>query len=101
MRAGVRRASGWSPPANRIERRTRVGRMRALAKTSRGPGLELVQVPEPTPGPDDVKIRVLRTGTRGTDLHLDDWDAWAAGAVDAPMTLGHEFSGVVAEVGAT
>jgi threonine 3-dehydrogenase len=73
--------------------------MRALAKTSRGPGLELVDVPEPTPGPDDVKIRVLRAGLCGTDLHLHDWDDWAASVVEPPMTLGHEFCGVVAEVG--
>ena len=73
--------------------------MRALAKTSRGPGLELVDVPEPTPGPDEVKIRVLRAGLCGTDLHLHDWDDWAASVVDPPMTLGHEFCGVVAEVG--
>ncbi len=73
--------------------------MRALAKTSPGPGLELVDVPEPTPGPDEVKIRVLRAGLCGTDLHLHDWDEWAASVVDPPMTLGHEFCGVVAEVG--
>ena len=73
--------------------------MRALAKTSRGPGLELVDVPEPSPGPDEVKIRVLRAGLCGTDLHLHDWDDWAASFVDPPMTLGHEFCGVVAEVG--
>jgi len=73
--------------------------MRALAKTSPGPGLELVDVPEPTPGPDEVKIRVLRAGLCGTDLHLHDWDDWAASVVDPPMTIGHEFCGVVAEVG--
>ena len=73
--------------------------MRALAKTSRAPGLELVEVPEPTPGPDEVKIRVLRAGLCGTDLHLHDWDDWAASVVQPPMTLGHEFCGVVAEVG--
>jgi threonine 3-dehydrogenase len=73
--------------------------MRALAKTSPGPGLELVDVPEPTPGPDEVKIRVLRAGLCGTDLHLHDWDEWAASVVHPPMTIGHEFCGVVAEVG--
>lgn len=30
--------------------------MRALAKTAAGPGLELVDVPEPEVGPTDVKI---------------------------------------------
>jgi threonine 3-dehydrogenase len=73
--------------------------MRALAKTSAAPGLELVDVPEPTVGPGEVKIRVLRAGLCGTDLHLHDWDEWAASVVTPPMTLGHEFCGVVAEVG--
>jgi threonine 3-dehydrogenase len=73
--------------------------MRALVKTSPGPGLELVEVPEPAPGPDEVKIRVLRAGLCGTDLHLHDWDDWAASVVRPPMTIGHEFCGVVAEVG--
>ncbi len=73
--------------------------MRALLKTRPGPGLELVDVPEPTPGPGEVKIRVLRAGLCGTDLHLFRWDDWAASAVSPPLIVGHEFSGIVAEVG--
>ena len=73
--------------------------MRALVKTAPGPGLELLDVPEPVPGPTDVKIRVLRTGLCGTDLHLFEWDDWAAWVVRTPMTIGHEFYGEVAEVG--
>lgn len=73
--------------------------MRALVKTQAGPGLSLVDVPEPTPGPADVKIRVLRAGLCGTDLHLEQWDDWAASTVTPPMTIGHEFYGEVVEVG--
>ncbi len=73
--------------------------MLALAKASPSPGLELIEVPEPTPGPDEVKIAVLRAGLCGTDLHLNDWDDWAASVVDPPMTIGHEFCGRVVEVG--
>jgi threonine 3-dehydrogenase len=73
--------------------------MRALVKTAPGPGLELVDVPEPTPGADEVKIRVLRAGLCGTDVHLHDWDDWAASVVRIPTTIGHEFCGVVTEVG--
>ena len=36
--------------------------MRALVKTEAGPGLELIDVPEPDCGADEVKIRVLRAG---------------------------------------
>ncbi|MGL5816010.1 MAG: L-threonine 3-dehydrogenase [Phycicoccus sp.] len=74
--------------------------MRALRKTTAGPGLELVEVPEPTCGDKDVTVRVLRAGICGTDLHLEQWDDWAAATVPAPMTVGHEFFGEVVEVGA-
>ncbi len=73
--------------------------VRALRKVSAGPGLSLVDVPEPECGPKDVKVRVLRAGLCGTDLHLEQWDDWAAATVQAPMTIGHEFFGEVVEVG--
>ncbi|MCX2969865.1 MULTISPECIES: L-threonine 3-dehydrogenase [Streptomyces] len=74
--------------------------MKALAKTAPGPGIALTEVPEPRPGAGQVRIRVLRTGICGTDLHIDGWDAWAARVVKAPLVLGHEFVGEVVEVGA-
>ena len=64
-----------------------------------GPGLEMVERPEPDCGPTDVKVRVQRAGLCGTDLHLQAWDAWAASVVRAPQTIGHEFYGEVVEVG--
>ena len=73
--------------------------MRALAKTSAGPGLELIDVDEPSPGPDEVKIRVLRAGLCGTDLHLQSWDEWAASTVHPPLIIGHEFYGEIVELG--
>lgn len=73
--------------------------MRALAKTHAGPGLELIDIPEATYGPDEVKIRVLRAGLCGTDLHLEEWDDWAASVVSPPLVLGHEFYGEITEVG--
>ncbi len=73
--------------------------MRALVKTRPEAGLELIDVPEPEPGPTDVKIRVLRAGLCGTDLHLHDWDDWAASVVRAPLVVGHEFYGEVVEIG--
>ncbi len=73
--------------------------MKALHKSAAGPGLTMADLPEPTPGPTDVKIRVQRTGICGTDLHIEAWDAWASGAVNAPLIPGHEFSGTVVEVG--
>ena len=63
-------------------------------------GLQLTEVPEPSPGPGDVKLRVLRTGICGTDLHIESWDEWAASTIKPPLVVGHEFVGEVVEVGA-
>ncbi|HEX3929265.1 MAG TPA: L-threonine 3-dehydrogenase [Nocardioides sp.] len=73
--------------------------MKALYKPAAQPGFEIAERPEPEAGPGEVKIRVLRTGICGTDLHIESWDAWAAGAVHAPLVPGHEFCGDVVEVG--
>lgn len=73
--------------------------MRALLKSGPGPGLSLTEVPDPACGPDEVIIRVLRTGICGTDLHILHWDDWAASTVAAPLVPGHEFYGEVIEIG--
>lgn len=73
--------------------------MKALVKTGPGPGLALQEVPEPTIGINDVLIKVLRTGICGTDLHIDNWDAWARRTIPTPMVVGHEFVGEIVEVG--
>ena len=73
--------------------------MKALYKDGPHAGLELVDRPDPVAGPDEVVIRVLRTGICGTGLHIQRWDDWAASAVKAPLIPGHEFYGEVVEVG--
>lgn len=73
--------------------------MKALVKTRPEPGLELIDVPEPQVGPNDVLIRVLRTGICGTDVHIANWDGWAQGNVRAPRIIGHEFCGEIVEIG--
>jgi threonine 3-dehydrogenase len=73
--------------------------VRALVKAEAAPGLRLTEVPEPTPGINDVLIEVRRAGICGTDLHIDAWDAWAAKAIEPPLVVGHEFVGEVLEVG--
>ena len=47
----------------------------------------------------DVLIKVKKTGICGTDLHIFNWDAWAQKNITVPMIIGHEFSGVVANIG--
>jgi L-iditol 2-dehydrogenase len=70
--------------------------VKALQKTDRGPGfLRLRDVAEPSCGPGQAKIRVVSAGICATDLHIlqDEFPS------RPPVTLGHEFSGIVEEVG--
>lgn len=73
--------------------------MRGLVKPSASPGLEMVDVAEPEPGPNDVVIDISYTSICGTDLHIHDWDEWASETVPVGMVVGHEFSGVVSAIG--
>ena len=73
--------------------------MKALVKSRAEPGLWLEDVPEPEIGINDVKIRVHETGICGTDVHIHRWDGWAQRTIPVPLVVGHEFVGVVAEVG--
>ena len=74
--------------------------MRAIAKLAPGPGLSLTEIPVPTPGVNDVLIKVKKTSICGTDIHIYNWDAWAEKTIKTPMVIGHEFVGTIAAVGA-
>ena len=73
--------------------------MRALVKQKPEPGLWLSDAPIPTIGPDDVLVKVRKTGICGTDVHIFNWDEWAQKTIPTPMTIGHEYAGEIAEVG--
>ena len=73
--------------------------MRAIIKREPGTGLEMVSRPIPHIGPRDVLVKVRATSICGTDVHIFKWDAWAAGRIKPPLTIGHEFCGDVVEVG--
>jgi threonine 3-dehydrogenase len=73
--------------------------MKALVKNRAVRGLWLEDVPVPTPGINDVLIRVLMTGICGTDLHIYEWDEWAAATIPVPLIIGHEFVGEIVEAG--
>ena len=75
--------------------------MKALVKAEAAPGLVMRDEPEPTLGPSDVKIRVKKTAICGTDVHIWNWDEWSAATVPTPMITGHEFCGVIEEIGAS
>ncbi len=73
--------------------------MKALRKTNAAKGLEIQEVPVPSVGALDVLVRVSATSICGTDLHIYGWDRWSQGRIKPPVTLGHEFCGIVERVG--
>ncbi|MBM4053576.1 MAG: L-threonine 3-dehydrogenase [Planctomycetes bacterium] len=73
--------------------------MKAVVKTNRTRGLELIKIPEPKLGPRDVLIKVQVASICGTDVHIDDWTRWAQQRFTPPRTIGHEFAGYVEEAG--
>jgi len=73
--------------------------MKALRKTQAARGLTIETVPVPTIGPTDVLVRVKAASICGTDLHIYGWDRWSQGRIKPPVTLGHEFCGVVERPG--
>ena len=72
--------------------------MKALVKLKKEYGqTELKEVPEPTPGPNQIKLEIKFCGICGTDIkYYHDEHAFYR----PPLIYGHEFSGVVAELGA-
>ncbi|OVE80453.1 L-threonine 3-dehydrogenase [bacterium J17] len=73
--------------------------MKALAKTAAAAGLSLIDIDKPKPGPNDLLIKTTHTAICGTDLHIYNWDQWAAKTIAVPRVIGHEFVGVVEEIG--
>lgn len=73
--------------------------MKALVKAHAEKGIWMQDIPEPTVGVNDVKIKIKKTAICGTDLHIYKWDDWAQKTIQTPMTIGHEYAGVVAEIG--
>lgn len=68
--------------------------MRAAVLTEDRPRLDLADLPDPSPGPGEVLVRVSGCGICGSDLHVSSTVA-PPGSV-----LGHEIAGTVEEVGA-
>ena len=73
--------------------------MKALVKKYARPGLWLEEVPVPEFGINDVLIKIMKTAICGTDVHIWNWDPWAQKTIPVPMTVGHEFVGVIAAMG--
>jgi len=73
--------------------------MKAIIKANAAPGLSWEEVEIPQIKEDEVLIKIRKTSICGTDLHIYKWDAWAQKTVPVPLTIGHEFSGEIVEVG--
>ncbi|MBV9340791.1 MAG: galactitol-1-phosphate 5-dehydrogenase [Acidobacteria bacterium] len=58
--------------------------------------LQITEIPEPVPGPDEVLVRVEACGICGSDVHGYDG---SSGRRIPPIIMGHEAAGVVAGVG--
>ncbi len=75
--------------------------MKALVKSKPEQGIWMVRdAPVPVVGVHDVRIRIRKTAICGTDVHIFNWDEWSRRTIRVPMVIGHEYCGVVDEVGA-
>jgi len=74
--------------------------MKAVRKIEPKPGIWVQDVEEPKIDPTQVLVEVKATAICGSDIHIYNWDEqttrWKS---PIPMTVGHEFSGKVVEVG--
>lgn len=61
--------------------------------------LRLDDVPDPTPGPGEARVKIAAGGICGSDLHYYHQGGFGTVRIQQPMALGHEIAGVVAEVG--
>lgn len=73
--------------------------MYAISKQSSKYGLDLIECPKPHVGANDVLIEVVQTSICGTDAHIYKWDKWAQSVIKPPLIIGHEFVGIVSELG--
>ena len=73
--------------------------MKALVKAHAEKGIWMQDMPEPTVGINDVKIKIKKTAICGTDLHIYKWDEWSQKTINTPMIIGHEYVGAISEMG--
>ena len=69
--------------------------MLAILKQTPAPGFVIGDVPMPVPAAGQVLLRVAAASVCGTDVHLYDWNPWAAARVVPPRVVGHEVCGEV------
>ncbi len=75
--------------------------MKALVKAKPEVGLWMQERAVPEIGPEDVLIKVKKTGICGTDIHIWNWDGWAQKTVPVGLVTGHEFAGEIVAMGSS
>lgn len=73
--------------------------MKVLSKLEAREGIWMTEAPLPQIGAHDVLIEIKKTAICGTDIHIYNWDEWAQSALSPPVVIGHEFVGVISELG--
>ncbi len=73
--------------------------MKALVKSIHKTGIWMEETQEPICDSNNVKIKITHTAICGTDLHIYKWDDWAQRTLKLPLIIGHEFCGIIEEVG--
>ena len=69
--------------------------MKAVRFIAAGRPAEVVDLPEPRPGPGEVLLKIGGAGVCHSDLHVLEQGL----GFEGPFTLGHENAGWVAELG--
>lgn len=74
--------------------------MKAVRKIEPKPGIVVQETEKPKIGPSQVLVEIKATAICGSDIHIYRWDEQSTRwKTPLPMTVGHEFSGKVVEVG--
>jgi threonine 3-dehydrogenase len=73
--------------------------MKVLTKLKPEVGIWMDQAPVPDFGPNDIRIKIMKTAICGTDVHIYNWDEWSRKTISVPMIIGHEFVGTVEAMG--
>jgi len=72
--------------------------LKAIVKARKGKGnVEIMDIPKPTLSPDEVLIEVKAAGICGSDIAI--YNDTIKIPIKPPIVIGHEFSGVITEVG--
>jgi threonine 3-dehydrogenase len=79
--------------------RRRKNDMKALIKDKPVRGATFTDRSIPQAGDDDLLVRVKNAAICGTDIHIYQWNEYAASRIKLPLLFGHEYAAEVVEVG--